>query len=373
MINAVHNQPQNEKRHGQTGSLHFPLLLSFLYHKMNPMSTLERQWVSPKILVILGPTASGKSTLAISLAKKLNGEIISADSRQVYRGLDIGTAKVPRDQPPGSKSKISKRTRNPKNKNAPYVHKGIPHHLIDFVSPRRRYTAAEYQKAGRAAIANILARGRLPIICGGTGLYVDALLSPHDFPAVAPDAALRARLEKKSAGELFARLRTLDPRRAKTIDRRNKRRLIRALEIVMATGRPAPRRTANPRSHIFKNARMSQVKIVKIGLAPRPARLRQRINARLARDLRRGLIEEVRTLHARGLSWKRLDELGLEYRYVAQYLRGDMRSKEELERKLQTELRRYAKRQMTWFKRDEATFWFPNGTKALRFAHKLLR
>ena len=166
-----------------------------------------------KLLIIVGPTSSGKSALAVKLAKKFDGEVISADSRQVYRGLNIGTGK------------ITKRER-----------RGIHHHLLDEVKPHRIFTAHDFIVRARASIVDISARGKLPIICGGTGFYIDALLGRIVLPDVPLNAKLRASLEKQSAAQLFATLQKRDPRRAKTIDHHNKRRLIRALEIAAALG-----------------------------------------------------------------------------------------------------------------------------------------
>ncbi|MEK7174108.1 MAG: tRNA (adenosine(37)-N6)-dimethylallyltransferase MiaA [Patescibacteria group bacterium] len=303
----------------------------------------------PSIIVILGPTASGKSALAVRLATKLDGEIISADSRQVYRGLDIGTAKIARREMGG-----------------------VPHHLLDVASPRRVFSVARYQILARRAIQDILRRGKFPIICGGTGQYIDAVLGAAPLPNVPPDPRLRAKLEKLSPAELFTRLKKLDPRRADAIDRHNPRRLVRALEIVITTGKPVPQAQAAPHQHsnILKNVGM--LKILKVGLFPGGEVLRQRINARLAKDLRRGLIREVKNLHAEGLMWKRLDELGLEYRYVAKFLRGEIKTKSELETKLQTELWRYAKRQMTWFKQDINIIWLKNPDGAEKLVRKFL-
>ncbi len=301
----------------------------------------------PSIIVILGPTASGKSALAVRLAKKLDGEVISADSRQVYRGLDIGTAKVVRDK---------RRT-----KSDTYFHEGVRHHLLSVASPRRIFSVARYQILARHAIQDILRRGKLPIICGGTGQYIDAVLGAAPLPDVPPDPRLRAKLEKLSPAELFTRLKKLDPRRANAIDRHNPRRLVRALEIVLTTGRPVPK--------LKVISYKPPVIVLKIGLFPGSEVLRGRINRRLAHDLRRGLTAETEKLHAQGLSWKRLNELGLEYRYVARYLRGLM-THDEMTAKLQTELWRYAKRQMTWFKRDKDIRWIKTEGEALKLIKK---
>ncbi|MEY4731431.1 MAG: hypothetical protein RL681_377 [Candidatus Parcubacteria bacterium] len=304
------------------------------------ISTVQR-----KIVVILGPTASGKSALAVRLAKEYGGEVISADSRQVYRGLDRGTCKITRREM-----------------------RGIPHHLLDVASPRRQFSAARYDALARRALRGIIRRGKLPIICGGSGQYIDALLGAHPIPNVPPDAKLRARFERLSVAELFAKLKNLDPRRAAEIDRHNPRRLVRALEIVITTGKPVP------------NVALRQVQdkkspydFLKFGLNPPAAELRRRLNTRLAKDIRCGLITETKKLHEQGLSWKRLNELGLEYRLVAQYLRGEIQTKEELSQKLQRELWQYTKRQMRWWKRDKDIRWARDERTAMLIARSALR
>ena len=165
-----------------------------------------------KLVVIVGPNASGKSDLAVKLAKKFNGEVVSADSRQVYKGMDIGTGKITKEEM-----------------------QGIPHYLLDVASPKRRFSVAQYQKKAIEAIKKIQKKGKLPILCGGTGFYVQAVVDGLVFPKVKPDWKLRKKLEQKSAKGLYEYLKKLDPERAKTIEKDNKRRLIRAIEIVLKT------------------------------------------------------------------------------------------------------------------------------------------
>jgi tRNA dimethylallyltransferase len=280
----------------------------------------------PKIIVIVGPTASGKSDLAVFLAKKLNGEVISADSRQVYRGMDIGTGKITRREM-----------------------RGVPHHLLDVASPKQTFTAAQYQKLGRAAIRKILVKNKIPIVAGGTGFYIDTLLYDYALPHVPPNPLLRKRLEKKTVEGLFAELKRLDQRRAQTIDAKNKRRLVRALEIITMTKKPVPA----PREAL---KRASPYDVLKIGIATPKEKLRRRINARLARRFKIGMMGEVRRLHASGLSWQKLDSFGLEYRYASRHLRG-LISKEKTIGELQNKIWQYARRQMTWFRKDKKTLW----------------
>ncbi len=273
-----------------------------------------------RILVIVGPTASGKSDLAVKLAKKFNGEIISADSRQVYKGLDIGTGKITKSEMGGAK-----------------------HHLLDVEDPRKQFTASEYKKLGEAALQEILRRGKLPVIVGGTGFYIDTLTGEVILPEVPPNKLLRKRLNKLSAEKLFLMLKKKDLARAESIDAKNKVRLIRALEIIEALGK-VPMSTPGVYRH----------KVIWVGV--QPTNLDMRINKRLLKRLP-GMIREAKKLHENGLTYKRMHELGLEYRYLALLLQNKI-TKVEFIKKLNTEIRRYAKRQMTWLKRNKKIKWF---------------
>lgn len=276
----------------------------------------------PRIIVIVGPTASGKSALAVRLAKKFSGEIISADSRQVYKGLDIGSGK------------ITKREME-----------GIPHHLLGVVSPKRRFSAAQFQSKAHRAIAEILSRGKLPIIAGGTGFYIQTIVDSISLPKVPPNRILRKKLEKVSPKNLFTILRKLDPNRAIKIDRHNRHRLIRAIEIAKMLG------------SVPKLKGKSSYRVLMIGIKAPQKTLHKKIHNRLLARLRASMVREAKNLHSKGLSWKRLEELGLEYRYLAFYLQKKL-SKKEMVTQLETSIRQYAKRQMTWFKRDKHIEWF---------------
>lgn len=275
----------------------------------------------PKIVVIVGPTASGKSYLAVRIAKKMNGEVISADSRQVYKGLDIGTGKV-------TKKEMG----------------GIPHHLLDVISPKKQYSVAEFKRDANAAIADILKREKLPIICGGTGFYVDALVYDSLLPEVPPNEVLRKELEQQTTAELYELLKQKDPDRAASIDAHNPRRLVRAIEIVEELGK-VPERTYN-----------SSFIPLFIGIKVAPEILKERIHIRLIKRIKIGMLAEVRTLHEKGLSWKRMEDLGLEYRYLARYLTNKI-SRFEMLAQLESEIIHYAKRQHTWFKRNKDIHW----------------
>ncbi len=321
-----------------------------------------------KIIAIVGPTASGKSALAVRLAKKFSGEIISADSRQVYKGLDIGTGKVSRDK---TKSQ-NLEARLAVGQARTYLHQDILHHLLDVADPRRTFTALRYKRLAERAVREITARGRVPIFCGGTGFYLDIALGRMDVSPVPPNPALRRKLEKLSTEKLFAKLQALDQARAEKIDRHNRRRLIRALEIASADGKGNPSELKGSPFRDTKDYPWKTWKILKIGLGVEKEKLKELINIRLHKRLKQGLIAEVKRLRARGLSWKRLDDLGLEYRYVSYYLR-DLMKKDEMIKKLETEIYRYAKRQLTWFKRNQEINWIEKPSLANRLVCDFLR
>ncbi|MBU4057819.1 tRNA (adenosine(37)-N6)-dimethylallyltransferase MiaA [Patescibacteria group bacterium] len=296
-----------------------------------------------KIIVILGPTSSGKSDLAVKLAKKFDGEIISADSRQVYKGMDLGTGKI-------NKKKMCR----------------IQHHLLDIVSPKKQFTVVDFKKMAEKKINEILKRNKIPIICGGTGFYIDSVVNNVDFPFVRPNKKLRKELEKKSAEELFKILKKLDPARAKNIDSKNKRRLIRAIEIAKM------QISADKKPQI--NADKNHYGFLQIGIKTGNKKLRKLIHKRLIKRIKNGMINEVKKLHKNGVSWKRLDDFGLEYRFVSRYLRG-LLSKDEMIEQLETKIWQYSRRQKTWFKRDKRIKWFELGDykKIDREIQKFLR
>lgn len=276
-----------------------------------------------KILVIVGPTASGKTALAVDIARAYDGEVVSADSRQVYRGLNIGSGKV-------TKREMA----------------GIRHHMLDIASPKKVYTASDFKKDGRAAIEDILKRGKLPIVCGGTGFYIDTLLGRVSLPDVPPNPKLRAQLSRKSVEELFALLQKKDPHRAANIDARNPVRLIRALEIVQKLGKvPMPRKNNEPYATEW------------IGIKPDNDVLRKKIHDRLLQRMKVGMLAEARTLHSKGLSYKRMHTLGLEYRYLALHLQGEL-SKEQMLVELENKIWDYAQSQMRYWKRNTEINWY---------------
>lgn len=287
----------------------------------------------PKLIVVVGPTASGKSDLAVFLAKKYNGEIVSADSRQVYTWMDIGTGK------------ITKREM-----------KNIPHYMLDVAHPSRQFTVVQYQKKTLKIIHDIQQRGKLPILVGGTGLYIQAVVDGTIFPEVPPNHMLRSKLHNIPADVLFQKLQKLDPRRALSIESKNKRRLIRALEIIEATGKPVPR-LANSKQQTMNNVLILGIKISR-------EELNKKIKLRLKKRLRQGMFAEVKNLREKyHVSWKRLENFGLEYRWTARYLQNKI-SKEKMKEKLYQDIKNYAKRQMTWFKRDKRIRWIKDKQEA---------
>lgn len=285
-----------------------------------------------KVIVILGPTATGKSNLAVKMAlrlrssapstKKSGGEVISADSRQVYKGLDIGTGKITKKEM-----------------------KDIPHYMIDIVSPKLKYTVAEYQKEANSAIVEIAKKDKIPVICGGTGFYIDSITKGITFPEVPPNEKLRKSLYSKSAIALFEYLKRIDKRRAQDIKNKNeinnKVRLIRAIEIAKVLGKVPKITQGNP---VYK--------FIKIGLYLPSDKLKKKVEKRVKKMFEDGLLEEIKKLKKTGISEKRLKELGFEY---------DSPTYE----KVVKETLKYAKRQMTWFKRDKEIKWFDASVKNL--------
>ena len=294
-----------------------------------------------KILVIVGPTASGKSDLAVELALKFNGEIISADSRQVYKGLDIGSGKITLSEM-----------------------RGIQHHLLDVVSPRTVFTVTKFQNLARKKITEILAKGKLPIICGGTGLYIKSLVDQVAFPQVSPNQELRKNLGVRHPNELFLMLRELNPEKAKDIDANNPRRLIRAIEIALASHHDQNQEI---------NLNMAGLSYLQIGIEVERDILKKRIAQRFLARVQQGIVQEAKKLHQTGLTYKRFSEVGLAHKYLALYLQGKISEEEFIRESIKAE-QKYAKRQMTWFQRDKRIHWFAltDKQKTINLVHNFL-
>lgn len=296
-----------------------------------------------KIIVIVGPTASGKSALAVEIAQKFNGEIVSADSRQVYRGMDIGTAKP-------SKKEMT----------------AVRHHLIDIKEPSQDYSAGQYKKDAIRAINKIIKLGKLPIIAGGTGLYVDAVVKNLEFPEVKENKKLRKQLEKeikeKGLDFVFQKLVSLDPEAAYIVDPKNSRRIIRALEIALASGKPfsSQRKAGKP---LFN--------VLEIGINVPPDKLKERITRRIEQMVENGLVDEVSNLVKEfGSNCKAFDAIG--YREIIDYLKGKINLVEAIGR-MDKDTRHYARRQMTWFKRNKEIEWVNRNGDALNLVRIFLK
>lgn len=273
----------------------------------------------PKVVAVVGTNASGKSALGVKLARALDAEIISADSRQVFRGLDLGSGKI-----------------------TPQEMEGVPHHMIDVREPGEFFSMADFQRMAYAQIGEILGRGRLPMIVGGTGLYVDSVLDGYLLSDQEPDLAYRAKLEERSTPELYAMLLRLRP--DAQVEKNNRNRVMRMLERLHDGDDATPGKQARYRS-------------LRLGVSwPRDV-LRERIDERIRLRLAQGMIEEVQGLLARGVSPSFLLGLGLEYRFITRYLTGEIPDKDDMLAQLAQAIRKFAKRQMTWFRRNPDIVW----------------
>ena len=286
-----------------------------------------------KLIAVMGTNASGKSGLGIELAARYGGEVVSADSRQVFRGLDLGSGKI-----------------------TPEETKGVPHHLIDVCEPGEFFSMADFQRLAYAAIDDILSRGKLPFLVGGTGLYVDAVIDGYELSEIEPDLALRAHLETFETPALYEMLKKKLP--DTQIDPKNRNRVMRALERLAADdyhpGRRSPR-----------------YEVLKLGVTWPREILKQRIDERLERRLQQGMIDEVKGLMDAGVSTEFLTKLGLEYRYITEYLLGQWTYDQMLD-ELARAIKRFAKRQMTWFRKEENLHWLDMSADPAKQAVELI-
>lgn len=279
--------------------------------------------MNPKLIAIVGTNASGKSAVGLELARRFGGEIVSADSRQILRGYDLCSGKVTTEE-----------------------RQAVPHHLLDIADAGDYFSLADYQTQAYAAIDDILARGKQPFLVGGTGLYVAAVADGYDLTDAGPDEALRERLERMSTEELTLLFREKSGEVPAFLDLNNRRRLVRACEVALSGRDFAATRSCRPRYDALK-----------IGVTWERPLLRQRIAERLRIRLEQGMIDEVKRGLEAGVAYEAFHNLGLEYRFIAQYLRGEFSSYDEFVEKLHTAICRFAKRQMTWFRRDPAIRW----------------
>ena len=296
----------------------------------------------PKLIVILGTTACGKSGLGVELARHVGGEIVSADSRQVYRGLDLGTGKV-------TEAEMG----------------GVPHHLLDVVEPNESYSVAQFQRDAYAAIDDILARGKVPLLVGGTGLYVRAVAEGYPFRDSQPKPALRAELEQKSASELYAMFQEKTGRTLSGGEENNRHRLVRTMEKILSG------------EDLTEAPRAPRYQVLQLGMTYPREELCRRIDERLLRRLDDGMVEEVARLREEGATDAFLEGLGLEYRYILWYLTGKLPSKEALIDELGRAIKRFAKRQMVWFQKDRDVLWLDTAgdplAQAIQAADAFLR
>ncbi|MDA8430289.1 MAG: tRNA (adenosine(37)-N6)-dimethylallyltransferase MiaA [Geobacteraceae bacterium] len=292
------------------------------------------------LLTILGPTASGKTRLAVALANELNGEIISADSRQVFRGMDIGSGKDLHE------------------------YGTTPYHLIDILESGAEFSVFAFQRLFRDAFEDISARGRLPVMCGGTGLYLDAILRGYRMREVPVNGPLRTELENKSLDELAALLRALKPDQHNTSDLLERGRTIRAIEIA-----------SFEKGHDGRNELQPEIRPLTIGIRWERSELRTRITERLRSRLADGMIEEVQRLHEEGVDWERLDYYGLEYRFIGAFLQGKLQ-RNDMYQRLNSAIHNFAKRQENWFRKMErngvAIAWVQGAGEPLAEARALI-
>ncbi|MBI4239969.1 tRNA (adenosine(37)-N6)-dimethylallyltransferase MiaA [Candidatus Uhrbacteria bacterium] len=301
------------------------------------------------LVVIVGPTGSGKSDLAIALAKKFNGEVVSADSRQVYRGLDLGSGKVTKKE-----------------------QKRVAHHLLDIATPGRRFSVAQFKKKADRAIADIWNRGKLPLLVGGSHLYIKAVTEGYSLPHVKPDAQLRKQLEEQSLENLLVLLKKFDRATYNRTDKKNPRRIIRALEVIYHTGKPIP--------PLKKESLFSTLIL---GIDVQRERLYKRIDERVDTRVKRGMIAEVKNLIMDGVSKKWLKRLGLEYQFITEYLEkiqklqatsyppeadtlqaGKLQARRDSLERLKYATHDFARRQLTWYRKEKRIQWIRSHKEA---------
>jgi tRNA dimethylallyltransferase len=282
-----------------------------------------------RLVIILGPTASGKSGLAVKLAKKFNGEIVSADSRQIYKGLEIGSGAVTKKQK-----------------------QNVPHYFLSFKNPKFSFSAEEFKKLAQKRIKKTVKKDKIPFLVGGTGFYIDAVAKNLIFPKTRQDKKLRQELQKKTVAVLFSILKKLDPQRIKIIDKNNPRRLIRAIEIAKQLGKVPKLKSGK---QIFN--------CLYLGIKKDSQKLKKDIEKRFYQWLKSGFLKEVEKLIKSKLPEKRFKEIGLHYWFAYLYLSGFI-TKKEFEQNSLNSNKQYAKKQMTWFKKNKQIHWISNQKQA---------
>jgi tRNA dimethylallyltransferase len=323
----------------------------FLKHDILRVNYMNKQNNKlPKLIVILGPTACGKTSWSIKMAKKYNGEIISADSRQIYKKMDIGTAKEPGEWRWNGLRKT-------------YFIEDIPHHLIDFLNPGKRFTVAEFRDKALKYTKLSYKHGRVPIIAGGTGLYTQSIVDNLQIPRVPPNKKLRKSLEEKSLEDLMLWLERLDPKAAKKIDAKNKRRVIRALEVCILTGEPF--------SEMQKKGE-PLFDVLQIGIDVEKQVLYDRIDWRVDEMMKLGLLKEIESLLKQKYSWDLPSMSGIGYKQFKGYFEKEYSLDRAIEL-LKRDTRRYARRQLTWFKRDKTIKWCEDYKEAEKLVDKFLK
>jgi len=304
----------------------------------------------PKVIVLIGPTASGKTDWSLQLAKKFNGEIIMADSRQIYKKMSIGTAKEPGEWKWSGLHRV-------------YYIQGIAHHLVDFLDPGKFFGVSEFKAEAQKYIQVALRNGRVPIVSGGTGLYVHTLVDNLQIPNVAPNKKLRKSLEQKNKEELMQWLEKLDPVTAQTVDKNNPRRIIRALEVCILSGVPfsMQQKKGEPLADFLQ-----------IGIEVSKEVLFERIDKRVDKMMDLGLLPEVQNLLRQKYDWSLPSMSGIGYRQFKDYFDKKI-TLEEAINQLKTDTRHYAKRQLTWFKRDFRINWVKTYEEAEKLAEYFLK
>lgn len=310
----------------------------------------------PKIMAVVGPTASGKSSLATQLAKKFDGEIIAADSRTIYKGMDIGTAK-PEGQRLRAAHRPSGLTMQAMLSEAPLIVESIPHWGIDLIEPGETYSAADFKEYAEEKIEDILSRGKLPILAGGTGLYIAAVVHNYQFASAEPNTELRAELENLTTEQLADHLRRIDEAALEEVDAENPQRLIRAIEIAEAESNGV--QEAEPKYNALQ-----------IGIDWPREELYERINERVEQMIAEGLVDEVRTLRKKYGS-NHYAMTGIGYRQLNEFFDGRIKLYDAVE-EIKKATRHYAKRQLTWFRRDDSIRWVNGANEALKIAQDFL-